>query len=152
MTIKEFNQLATQRYAKQHPAVPPHAIPPAKYSDKNTNELTKSIIAFIEYQGGQAERISVEGRVIDKRKTFTDVLGRTRTVGNVQRVWSSGKKGSADISCTYAGRSIKIEVKFGKDRLRPEQIEYAESVRAAGGIYIVAKTFEQFTSDWDSIT
>lgn len=115
-----------------------------KFSDKNANELTQSIIAFIRLKGGQAERISNTGRVIDTRKTYTDVLGHRRTIGATQWVPGTGTPGSADISATIAGTSVKIEVKFGRDRQSEAQKKYQAEIERAGGVYFVAKTFEEF--------
>ena len=57
---------------------------------------------------------------------------------------STGTKGSADISAIIQGRSVKIEVKFGKDRQSEVQKQYQESVESAGGIYYIAKDFDSF--------
>jgi hypothetical protein len=39
---------------------------------------------------------------------------------------------------------VKIEVKIGRDRQSVEQKAYAEAVERAGGLYVVARTFEEF--------
>lgn len=87
------------------------------------------------------------GRRIDKRKTHTDCIGRTRTIGNVEWIKRSGQVGTADISSTILGRSVKIEVKCEAtgDRYQSQgQKEYQEEVEAAGGIYVIARTFQGF--------
>jgi len=98
MTIKQFNQLCTERKRENHPNMAAHTVPACCYKQNSANALTKSIIAFLQHHGCQAERISVEGRVIDGRKIVQDVMGVNRQIGSVKRVWSSGRKGSADIS------------------------------------------------------
>jgi len=60
---------------------------------------------------------------------------------------SGSTKGAADISAIVNGKAIEIEIKFGKDKLRPAQIEYQKSVEAAGGVYFVAKSFDGFLSE-----
>jgi hypothetical protein len=42
------------------------------------------------------------------------------------------------------GRAIEIEVKYGKDKLRPDQIIYKQKTEAAGGVYLVVKNFDSF--------
>lgn len=121
----------------------PHLIR-KKYSDKTANELTKSIIAYIQLMGGQAERISTTGRVIDNRKNYTDVVGFKRTKGTTKWIPGTTTKGSADISATIQGRSVKIEVKIGKDKQSDAQLKYQAEIEKSGGIYYVARNFEDF--------
>ncbi|HJY63731.1 MAG TPA: hypothetical protein VJ455_06205 [Ignavibacteria bacterium] len=52
--------------------------------------------------------------------------------------------GTADISATIAGRSVKIEVKIGRDKQSQKQKEYQRQVEASGGLYFIAKSFDQF--------
>ena len=55
--------------------------------------------------------------------------------------------GSADISATIEGRSVKIEIKVGSDRQSEAQKRYQQQVENAGGTYFIATSFEQF-EDW----
>lgn len=132
---------------RKHPTAPSHILPMRKYSDKTANGLTKCIIDFINFSGGQAERINTMGRMIDNTKTVTDVVGIKRNIGTKKYIPTTGVKGSADISATIRGRSVKIEVKIGKDRQSENQKKYEESITAAGGVYIIAKDFDSFI-DW----
>lgn len=124
-------------------------------SDNSTNGLTRCIIDYITYLGYQAERISTTGQFRDNRKTFKDVLGRTRQIGSTEFVKGAGTKGSADISATIpmnfngnkVGVSVKIEVKFAKDRQSEYQKDYERNINNAGGIYFIARDFDQFI-DW----
>lgn len=70
-----------------------------------------------------------------------------------QIVWrkSNATKGSADISATIAGRSVKIEVKIGLDRQSEAQRRYQATVERAGGLYFIAKDFTSFI-EWYSKT
>jgi hypothetical protein len=56
---------------------------------------------------------------------------------------STSTKGSADISATIRGRSVKIEVKQ-KDKQSEVQKRYQESIEAAGGTYFIARNFDEF--------
>lgn len=123
------------------------AIPTPKYSDKTANGLTRCILDFLQLEGMQAERINNMGRVLDNRKIVTDVIGRQRTVGSTKYIPGTGTNGTADISATINGRSVKIEVKIGKDRQSKAQKQYQQAIENAGGTYIIAKTFKGFF-DW----
>ncbi len=129
---------------KQYPNVPDYARVTPNYTDKTANGLTKCIIQFIQLTGGQAERINCMGRAIDNRKTYTNTLGQCRTIGSVEYIKTTEQRGTADISATIKGRSVKIEVKIGNDRQSDAQRLYQKSIEESGGIYIIAKDFEQF--------
>ena len=124
--------------------MPPEYIVRTKYTDKTANSLTKAIVKWINLNGYQAERISTSGRWVDNSKVVTDVLGNQKKIGSGKYIKGSGTKGSADISATIKGRSIKIEVKIGKDRQSEAQVEYQKAIERAGGIYFIAKDFDSF--------
>jgi hypothetical protein len=142
--LAELLRLALEELTAKSPSVPAYAIPKPRFSDKKANELTKAIIKWLQLHGQQAERISVEGRVLDTRQRVTDGIGRTRTIGNVTRIKSSAQKGSADVSATVFGRSCKIEIKIGRDRQSQAQKDYQRSIESAGGIYLIADSFQTF--------
>jgi hypothetical protein len=144
--LNHLRKLAMEHAKAIHPNVPEYALPKPKYSDKTSNGLTKCIIDFLKLSCWQAERIAVTGRMIDNRQTYTDVVGNTKTIGRTRWIKSSMQVGTADISATIKGRSVKIEVKVGRDRQRPKQIEYQKQIEAAGGIYLLVKSFDQFYS------
>jgi hypothetical protein len=130
------------------PSIPERSLPKIKpLKDNTANALTKAIKLAFELAGGQCERVSNTGRVIDRRKKVTNVLGQRKTIGRVEWVPGTGTNGTADLSAIYQGKSIKIEVKIGKDRQSPEQKAYAQSVEAAGGIYILAKSYQSFVEE-----
>ena len=145
--LKALNQLSFDAMRFRYPLIRPELLAPPKYSDKTANGLTSCIIQWIRLHGYQAENIKVTGRQIDRRKVVSDCLGNQRQIGTLQWIKTSGTRGSADISATIAGKSVKIEVKIGRDKQRPAQMEYQRSVEAAGGIYFIASTFQQFY-DW----
>ena len=146
ITLKE---LAMKELQSKHPSIPVHAIPQPKYSDKTSNDLTRCIIDYINLSGYQAERINSMGKQLDKRKTSIDVLGRKRTVGSVIWIKGSTQNGTADISATILGKSVKIEVKCeatGDKYQSKAQMEYQKKIEKAGGIYIIVRNFEGFFS------
>lgn len=120
------------------------------YRDDTANGLTRLIIDCIKHDGGQAERINTTGIPIDTRQEVTDILGHRHMIGSL--TWRKGGStvGSADISATIKGRSVKIEVKIGKDRQSEAQKAYQREVEAAGGLYYIAHDFTSFVK-WYSM-
>lgn len=128
----------------------------AKVKCNNANSLTQAIIRFIKLSGGQAERISTMGRVIDKSYTYTNVLGQKCRAGSSQYIPGTGTKGSADISAIIRTNSSvvipwRIEVKWGKDRVSKDQLKYKDDVTKAGGHYSVVMTFDDFFEQYNAI-
>lgn len=145
--LKILNQLSDQAQRLKYSEIRPELLPPSKFSDKTANKLTSAVIAWIRLHGYQAERISITGRQIDKRITYTDCIGNKRQIGTLQWIPTSGSRGSADISATIAGKSVKIEVKVGRDKQRPDQVHYQLEIEKAGGLYFIATSFQQFV-EW----
>jgi hypothetical protein len=132
-----LHEMKLQRYAITHPNYPQDYIPKTMYKDSTANGLTKAICDYINYNGYQAERINTMGTAREKKTTAGKVIGVTWTKG-------TSTAGSADISATIKGRSVKIEVKIGKDRQSDAQKRYQENIEKAGGTYIIAKDFDSF--------
>lgn len=134
-----------------HTKMRPDYVPKTKFEDATANGLTKCIIAWITLNGYQAERINTTGRYIDNSKIVTDVLGRKIKIGSGKYIKGTGTKGSADISATIKGKSVKIEVKIGNDRQSEYQKEYEADIIKAGGIYYIAKDFDNFINFYKSL-
>jgi len=149
--VKLLESLADEAARNRYPNTPPQYLAPRKFEDKTANGLTKCVIEFIRLNGGQAERTSNTGRRIDTQITFCDVIGCQRTIGGTHWINGSGTNGTADISSTILGKSVKIEIKIGADRQSETQKLYQKSIEQAGGIYIVASSFEQFLT-WYNLT
>lgn len=139
--IKELKTLEQEYLKKKYPSVP--YLPFTNYKEKTANGLTRMIIDFIKFKGFQAERISVTGRPLDNTKVVTDYLGNKRMIGSVQWIPPSMQKGTADISATIKGRSVKIEIKI-KDNQSEVQKEYQQQIEKAGGVYLLIRKFDQF--------
>jgi len=136
---------------KRYPEIPPDLLPFKPIKVNSANERTKAVIKFIRLSGGQAKRISVTGRTIDTRKTYTNILGHCKQIGSVKYIPSAMTKGLADISATIQDKSTKIETKWGNDRQSPTQAKYQAEIEKAGGIYLIIRTFDQFY-DWYTAT
>jgi len=120
------------------------------YTEKTANGLTKCVVSWLRLSGWQAERISNTGRLIDRRKIVVDCIGRQKQIGSTQWIKGSGTKGTADISATIAGKSVKIEIKVGKDRISDHQRQYQNDVERSGGVYLIVKDFCSFLQWYDS--
>lgn len=145
--LQHLRALSIEQQAKRYPNVPSYALTSKKYTDKTANGLTCCIIDFLRYTGCQAERINNTGRMIDERKIVTNVIGTYKTVGSVKWVYGTGTRGTADISATINGKSVKIEVKIGRDIQSEHQKQYQRSIEQSGGLYFIAKDFQHFI-DW----
>lgn len=51
-----------------------------------------------------------------------------------------------------SGRGLAIEIKTGKDKLRPEQITFLANFERMGGLVIVTSSFEDFKQKYESQT
>ncbi len=136
--VKQLELDMQQQTAATHANFPVAYIPRPKRSDKTANGLTRCIVDYILLNGGQAERISI--------------TGRPQQIGNhIKWTKSHMTIGTADISATIQGRSVKIEVKIGTDRQSDKQRQYQAAIERAGGIYYVARDFDSFV-EWYNTT
>lgn len=102
---------------------------------KTTNNITRSIINFLNAAGHVAARINTQGQY-DER--LNGGRGGWRKSGSTVGVW--------DITCTLAprGRTLIVDVKKGSDTLSPEQMAYGQAVVHAGGLAYEAAGAEEF--------
>jgi hypothetical protein len=142
--VKELESIANIAARKKFPEIPPEWLSPRNYRDDSANGLTKCIIDFLKFKGNHAERINNTGRLIDNQRTFIDAIGRTRTIGQKKWIKGTGTNGTADISATINGLSVKVEVKYKNDIQSEAQRTYQCHIEQAGGIYFIARTFEDF--------
>ena len=126
-SIRELERLHFEAKQLRHPDTP--YLVRTKFRDDSANELTRAVVAHIQLHGGFAARINSTG--INDAK-----LGRYRRSG--------ARKGVSDIQAVIGGRSISIEVKIGRDRMRPDQIKVKAEVEQSGGVYIIASSFDDF--------
>ena len=120
----------------KYPNIPDYAVTVPQYEDASANGLSKCIIDFLNSQDHcYCGRISNEG-VMRKDKN-----------GTAFRATSSMQNGTADISATIYGRSVKIEIKINKDVQSKAQKDYQCQIENARGYYVIAKDFASFL-DW----
>ena len=145
-SVKTLEALADAAARRKHPTMP--YLAPRKYRDDSANSLTRCIIDFLRLSGWQAERINCTGRPQDNTKIVTDVVGNMRQIGSVKWLPTSGQKGTADLSATIRGRSVKIEVKM-KDKQSEVQKQYQSAVEKAGGVYWLVRSFDEFMNSYN---
>lgn len=125
-----------------------------RYNPNSTNGLTKCIEDYINLLGGLAERTGNQGTAkVNKVKLAS---GYDKIV-SVDYIPSQGRKGTADIHGSFKpkgmrfGVALAIEVKYGKDRMSEAQKKYKKDFEDAGGVYIIAKNFEDFFIEFNEI-
>lgn len=101
------------------------------YNDSTANGLTKAIIDFIRFTGGDAQRINTTGTM-------------RRVNGTMKWTHSGVRRGTADIHAIVNGRAVSIEIKIGKDRMSAHQSKERERIIHAGGLYFVATSMPDF--------
>jgi hypothetical protein len=148
--LDHLRQLKLAKTKELYPNVPEIALPKTEYNDRSANGLTRCVLDYLLLSGHFCERTGNEGRVIDGRKTYTDVIGRQKTIGTVKRIKSSGTKGTSDLKAVINGRMVAIEIKYGADRQSQHQKDYQAMVEKAGGTYWIVKNFEQFLNLYEN--
>lgn len=53
-------------------------------------------------------------------------------------------KGTTDLVFYYAGRLYAFDIKVGKDKLKPEQVEFISAITAQGGYGCEIRSLDQF--------
>ena len=131
----------------KYPNMDVRFIPLTDWKDTSANGLTKCIIFWINAMGGQAERISNQGQYREGKKIDVGT-GEIAYTKQLPGKWTPGQgtKGTADISATIRGRSVKIEVKQ-KDKQSEAQKQYQQSIESAGGVYQIVRDFDSFV-EW----
>lgn len=124
------------------PSMNPNYITATKFKETKANDIEKAIEKFASIIGFLAERTKTQGRLMSA--TYKDTaMGRLQT-SKEKFVTSTSRKGSSDMKLLIKGEPIYCEIKFGKDKQRPDQIKYQQDVERNGGVYIIVKTFEEF--------
>ena len=137
-SLAELRQFAKKHNLTKYAHIPASAIPTTTFTDKNANGLTNAIIYdLVHVRGGAAYRIN-NGATYDKARG----------------VYRAGvtKRGVPDIIGVLDGRFIGIEVKIGTDRQSVYQREVENEIRAAGGVYFIAKTYDDYAARINAAT
>jgi len=116
---------------------PKHQQVSLELAPPTAGEITSAILTYLTLQGFAVWRQNTAG--IYDQKT-----GRYRL--NPQ-----SRKGVPDIIGFRKsdGVFIGVEVKAGRDQLRPEQKQFLDELKAAGGLAFVAHSFDQFQQSFE---
>ena len=105
-------------------------------SKTQTNTITRDILEFLLKQGVFAWRENTAPIPLSDGKGYR----------------SGGISGKPDImGVINGGRLIGIEIKIGKDKLRPAQIAFHAQVKQLGAIILVTGSLEDFKKQWNEI-
>jgi hypothetical protein len=134
----------------KHPTIDIKYLAFTDWKDSSANSLTNCVIAFVQYMGGQAERISSQGQYREGAKIQVGT-GEIAYQKQLPGKWTPGQstKGTADISTTIRGRSVKIEIKQ-KDKQSDVQKQYQAAIERAGGVYLIVRNFDDFVIWYES--
>ena len=148
----KLKALELESLKAKYPSMNERFIPLNDWKDTSANGLTKCIISWINLNGGQAERISSQGQYREGKKIDVGT-GEIAYTKQLPGKWTPGQgtKGTADISATIRGRSVKIEVKQ-KDKQSEAQKQYQEMIEKAGGIYQIFRDFDSFVEWYEKFT
>jgi hypothetical protein len=130
--LKWLSEKAMESKRRLYPSVPDHCRPVIKYTDTNTNGLTKAVIDTFILSGMFASRI-------DSKGTYSQALKRF--------IPSNQKRGLPDVFAQAAGLPplwIEIKCAATKDRLKPHQVEVIEQLRKSGAIVFIATEYQSF--------
>ena len=100
------------------------------FNSKKTNLLTTICVYWIKAIGGFASRQNTTGTPI---KNWDD---------SVTWLPAAGMVGSGDIYAMYKGRTIWIEIKYGRDTQSEKQKKFEKQVTEQGATYLIVKRFE----------
>lgn len=108
---------------------------------KQTDETTAKVLDFLFRRGIFAWRSNVAPIPIHRN-------------GMVVGFRSGGKSGTPDITgiLPRGGRFLGIEVKTGKDRLRPAQHGFHANARRMGAAILVVKDFDDFVEQFNRVS
>jgi hypothetical protein len=86
------------------------------------DDLVRSIRLYLSDIGALSVKIDTPGLLFDRH-------------GKAVKI---GTKGVLDIAASVKGRFVAIDAKIGRDRLKPEQQNFADAVTRAGGVAFAA--------------
>ena len=128
-SIKDFEKELFEYDCYRYPMIPRECVAKFHFEDKTANGLTNLICKWINFKGGNARRVNTGGIYNPKTQKYRR---------------SGATNGAADISATWHGKSLQIEIKAGKDKPREDQLRQQARERRAGGIYEFVHNFDEF--------
>ena len=151
MTPKQINafihRLKLEHYKRTKSSVPEFAIPVDKYDCTKTNGLTLAMSYTSKYLGGFLKRVNSTGIYVEGQE-YKTLFGKIKGKGHWR---TSPSTGIADTQLTLNGERWDVEVKKPGERQLPSQKRYQKQLEAAGGNYIIIRSFDEFIKLVESI-
>ena len=127
--LNELSLMDLKLKKEKYKNVPPYALPKMKLNTSTANGLTQSIIKWLELNGHYCSRIQSQGQ-------YNTTLGKWTK--------STTRRGIGDLIAIIKGQTVMIEIKIGSDRQSQWQKVTQKQVEESGGVYIIARTFDDF--------
>jgi len=134
--VRQLEQMEFEARRLKFPNTPDYAAVKKSFRDDTAGGLTRCITTYLRLKGVFVSRLNNTG-------IYDPKLNRFRPGTN--------RKGLPDILATYKGRSLFIEVKTGRDRMRPDQERIRQEQTSSGGLYFIAKNFTEFKKWFDEL-
>jgi hypothetical protein len=143
LKLRDLTALDLAKRRQDYPSVPEHALFGRKFGDKTANALTGAIEFYINTTGeGFVWRQGSEGRF---RPGETVIDGLWGVKKQLKGKWLPGlTNGIGDLMGNFRGRPVAIEIKIGKDKQSDKQKEFQRKFEKSGGIYLIARSWEDF--------
>ena len=132
--VKNLEQLLYLDDLRRHPSMKLEHMARRKLRDDSASGLTACIVFYAKLTGHFASRLNNMG--VYRNGKYTRPTSR---------------RGLPDILITKDGKSLFIEVKVGKDKMSRFQKQVQAEQQKSGGLYMVARSFEQFKVWFDSL-
>ncbi len=127
--VNELVTMDLEQKKMRYQNVPDYALPKMNVNTSTANGLTQSIIKWLELKGHYCSRIQSQGQ-------YNPTLGRWTK--------STTKRGIGDLIAIINGQTVMIEIKTGSDRQSQWQKQTQKQVEESGGVYIIARSFNDF--------
>ena len=99
-----------------------------------SNNLTSAIVTYLNYNGCFVWRNNTIGVYDPTKKIFRKNKNQLNGIADIVGVLPNSN-------------FLAVEVKIGKDKLSEAQEEFRRKLTLNGGIYIIAKNFDDFVKD-----
>jgi len=116
-------------------------------------QIKKQTLQIVQYIKDNQDAVTcgeVAAHFEVSKAVITNLISRYNLQGFLAPEITRGKigtdsslKGVPDIIAIVKGQFVGVEIKFGKDKLSPDQILFKRFCEHAGGTYLVIKTVEE---------
>lgn len=120
----------------RHSSIPTHCRFIKRFRDDSANNLTNCIQAWCKVYDAHFQRMNSQGQYDARLKIWRK---------------SGSTKGVSDALLVYQGKTIHIEIKYGKDKQSNVQKDMQSSIEASGGICWVIKSYDGFIDQIDNL-